>query len=193
MGARPGNYLITGISCSGKTTVIGELARRNFNAYSTDEMPEVSGFFDRLTGNFLPVGEQPPKAEAVDFGRYAWYWRPDGLTNLLSRPRGETLDKPVINFIGASVMNQYDDDVFGLFDKTFLLVVDREALTERIVERANNPESTNKYGARPNEMERILSLHTERQNAALVHGAIPIVATRPVNEIADSILSYMQS
>jgi len=189
VGVRPGSYLITGISCSGKTTVIKELAGRNFNAYSTDEMPEVSGFFDRLTGSFLPIGEQPSldPTESVDFSRFGWFWRPDGLAELLGESSAST------NFIGASVMNQYKAEVASFFDKTFVLLVDEETLRQRIVKRANDPDSINKYGARPEEMERILSLRDQRQQQALAYGAIPITAAAPVVEVANEILSHIQA
>jgi hypothetical protein len=133
---RPGNYLVTGIAGTGKTSVMAELSRRGFHAYSTDEMPEVSCFADKATGQLLTPAEA---ARAV--GSLAWHWKPNGLPPLLARHMNTSV------FIGASVANQYE--YLSMFDSLFVLLINEDTLCERIVKRGMTAtEAENSYGKR---------------------------------------------
>lgn len=175
MNIKAGKYLITGIAGTGKTSVVGELVQRGFKAYSTDEMPHVTCFEDRISGaRFAKLEKEEGRPR--DFSKYAWNWQAEGLQELLAS--SQTV------FIGASVMNQYD--FIDSFNKLFVLRIDEATLHHRLAARTNN-----EYGKHPDELMRILSLHEVRERAALEHGAIPIQSAQPLDKVADDILSHL--
>ena len=60
-----GKYLITGRPSSGKTTVIETMKRRGFQAFNTDDMPEITKLEEQETGKPVPWPEG-----VVDWKRY---------------------------------------------------------------------------------------------------------------------------
>jgi predicted ATPase len=55
-----GNYLITGEAGSGKTAAIGELQRRGYTAYNTDELPDVTRLVDIQSGKLVEEWPEKP-------------------------------------------------------------------------------------------------------------------------------------
>lgn len=104
--------LITGLSGTGKSTLINELASRGYKAVDTDWNPE---------------WEQPPEAGEGS----GWLWREDRIKALL-----ETEDAAVL-FVGACVENQ--GKFYPWFDEIVLLTVPADVTIERLGRRTNNP------------------------------------------------------
>ncbi|MGA7673332.1 MAG: AAA family ATPase [Nitrolancea sp.] len=103
--------LITGMSGTGKSTVIAVLAARGYRAIDTDYddwhiWVEVDGEFD-------------------------WVWREDRMCELLSS------DAPGFLFVSGTSVNQ--GKFYPLFDHVILLSAPTPLIVERLASRANNP------------------------------------------------------
>ena len=111
------NYLIEGVSGTGKTTVCEELKNRGYKAVEADE--EIAHYADPKTG--LPTEEKNPDN---------WIWNEEKFKKALQRDG----DDPI--FICGGAMNQ--EDFKHHFAKTFTLHIDDETLTRRLFTRTNN-------------------------------------------------------
>lgn len=161
-----GKYLITGRPGSGKSTVIYELARRGYQAFDTDELPEVTQLEEQETGKIVPWPNGP-----VDWSAYRWNWQDKGLRKLLEQ-EGDI-------FVGAIVGNQ--KDYYPLFDKIFALTLSIEALAKRL--------DTHSHERTSEEKARAIAVHIEKQQRFEDQGLLLISSEQPVTKIADEILS----
>ena len=164
-----GKYLITGRPGSGKTTVIEALKRRGFQAFNTDDMPEVTKLEEQETGK--PVSWP---AGVVDWKRYIWNWQEDGLRKLLQG--GDDV------FIGAVVGNQ--QKFYPLFDKIFALTVGADTLRKRLDSHAH-PRTVE-------EKEQAIAVHYDKQARFEKQELILIPADGSVDEIIDNILARLK-
>ncbi|MBD3925336.1 nucleoside kinase [Nocardioides cavernae] len=157
MGVR--NYLVEGVSCTGKTSVATELERRGHHVVHGDRELAYQG--DPVTGEPLPGAQHEHHVWDVD------------------RVRDIVADRaaPATFFCGGS----RNIGVFvDLFDEVFVLEVDRATLTARLDERPPD-----EYGALPEERELVLRLHRTQED---VPAGTPVDATRTVTEVVDEIL-----
>lgn len=155
--------LITGMSGTGKSTVIQELAARGYKAVDTDydgysELVDVPG--DELTG----VGRGQD-----------WMWREDRIQGLLSTEDADVL------FISGCAPNQ--GKFHPQFDHIVLLSAPVEVIRQRLGERTNNP-----YGKNPKELSRVLE-HIERVEPLLRKAAGHEVRTDgPLSSVVEDVL-----
>jgi broad-specificity NMP kinase len=163
-------FLVTGPPGSGKSAVAAELTRRGLYALDTDEIPDLTGWDDRLTGR-PAIGIEHP----IDLKRYAWNWRTPALLELL-RPD----DRDV--FVCAVTSNM--EYLLHLFDRVFALQVEASDLVERLRRRTNNL-----YGKHPNELASVLEQYEQSQAFWRAYGATMINASRPVADVVDAILA----
>jgi broad-specificity NMP kinase len=124
--------LITGMSGTGKSSVIEELKRRNYEAVETesDEWCEWKNVI--AVGNLYEDTPQPD-----------WVWREDKIQALLQQERQAPL------FVSGCTSNQ--GKLYPLFDQVVLFSAPLEVMLQRIATRYNNP-----YGKRDNEREEII-------------------------------------
>jgi hypothetical protein len=153
------NYLVEGVSGTGKTTVCTELARRGFHAVHGDRELAYQG--DPVTGM---------RVEGVSHEHHVW---DVGRVRALVDDRSE----PVTFFCGGS---RNVSAFLHLFDAVFVLDVDRTTLHERLSRRP-----AGEWGAEPAERELVLRLH---DSGADVPTGIVVDATAPVGDVVDSIL-----
>lgn len=128
--------LVTGMSGTGKSTVIGELVARGYKAVDadTDEYSE----WVEVTGDTSALGSPA-------WGARDWVWREDRLRALLS-----TEDADILFVSGcAANMRQF----LRRFDHIVLLSAPTDVLVERLRTRTSNS-----YGKDPDEVARTLSL-----------------------------------
>lgn len=110
------NYLIDGVSCAGKTTVCGELQRRGYHAVHGDR--ELAYWGDLNTGETLEGGSDAPRA---------WLWD-------VAKVKALAADQShaATFFCGGS---KNAARFLDLFDKVFVLQIDRETLERRLAAR----------------------------------------------------------
>lgn len=158
MGRR--NYLIEGVSCSGKTTLCHELRERGYHTINGDEELAYQG--DPATG-------EPLEGHAHEHH----IWDVNKVRTLAAdRSRPETF------FCGGSRNFHRFIDVF---DRVFVLEIDLDTLNSRL---DNRPEG--EWGSKPTEQSLIRRLHRTRED--LPRDALPIDATAPVNRVVNAIL-----
>jgi dephospho-CoA kinase len=159
MGIR--NYLIEGVSCSGKTTICNELRARGYHAINGDTELAYQG--DPATG-------EPVEGHAHE--HHIW----DELkVRALSADQG----REKTFFCGGSRNSHRFIDVF---DRIFVLEVDLDTLKQRLAER---PED--EWGSNPAEQRLIRRLHATRED--LPRGGVAIDATVSVDRVVEEILS----
>ncbi|MFI5168550.1 MAG: shikimate kinase [Thermoanaerobaculales bacterium] len=108
--------LITGMSGTGKSSVIHALSVRGFKAIDTGWNPD---------WEVLPIPGGP------DADGPGWVWREDRISEVLSTEDADVL------FLGACVPNQAR--FYARFDRIVLLSVSLELTVERLMARTNNP------------------------------------------------------
>ena len=160
MGAR--NYLIEGVSGTGKTSVCDELRRRGYHAIHGDRDLAYQG--------------DPETGEPLDGLAHEHHiWDVDKVRALVAdRSHAASF------FCGGS---RNFDRFIDLFDGVFVLEVDRETLNRRLAAR---PEG--EWGGCASERDLIARLHATRED--IPRNAIPIDATAPISRVVDTILGH---
>lgn len=155
MGVR--NYLIEGVSGTGKTAVCAELQRRGLHAINGDRALAYQG--DPETGKPL---------DGIAHEHHLW---DVGRVRVLAADHRE----PVTFFCGGSRNVAAFLDVF---DEVFVLDVDLDTLHRRLDQRPPD-----EWGSKPAERELIVRLHRTKED--LPPTGIVIDATPPGAEVAD--------
>ena len=158
MGIR--NYLIEGVSGTGKTSVCNELQRRGYHAIHGDRELAYRG--------------DPETGEPMDgFAHEHHIWHVDKVKALVANQ-----DEAVTFFCGGSRnFAQFID----LFDGVFVLEVDLDTLNRRLDERAEN-----EWGGKQTERDLIARLHQTKED--IPKNGIIIDATAPIARVVDEIL-----
>ncbi len=166
------NYLIEGGSGTGKTTVAEELQRRGYHVVHGDR--ELAYYGDPSTGEPLDTPFARGASADVAWGYERWIWPVDRMRSLAADH-----EHPASFFCGhSSNFHRFIE----LFDRVFVLEVDRETLQKRLAARP-----ADEFGGMPDERDFILRLSAAKQ--ALPDNAVHIDATAPVATIVDAILS----
>jgi thymidylate kinase len=166
------NYLIEGVSGSGKTSVAEELQRRGHHVVHGDR--ELAYHGDPETGEAL---KRPAAESARDSDTWAhehWIWDVDKVKALVA-------DQSYAQsfFCGGSRNHR---EFIDLFDGVFVLAIDAETLNARLAVR---PED--EFGGKPNERQLIARLRATQDD--MPKNAVNIDATAPIARVVDSILA----
>jgi len=163
MGKR--NYLIEGVSGTGKSSVCRELRRRGYAAVDGDNELAYQG--DPQTGE-----------KTAGFGHEHHIWDVEKVRRLAANE-----DDEATFFCGGSRnFKQFID----LFDEIFILDVDAETLNERLDNRPDNDTGKSK-----SERELILGLHATKEDVP--SSGILLDATQPLASVVDEILSHVRA
>ncbi len=167
MGIR--NYLIEGVSCTGKTSVAKELERRGHHVVHGDRALACVG--DPETGEPL---DGPPEdiTDPVAWGHEHWIWRVDKVKALIADH-----SYPQTFFCGGS---RNFACFIDLFDAVFVLDIDRDTLIRRLAARP-----ADEFGGKPRERDLILRLHATKEDTPK---GIAIDATASIEHVVDEIL-----
>lgn len=162
MGVR--NFLVEGLSGTGKTSVADELQRRGVDAVHGDRVLAYRG--DPATGEPTEVS-----------GHDTWLWD-------VGRVRALVADwhAPVTFFCGGS---RNSSTFVGLFDGVFVLHVDLDTLHRRLDARPDDEWG----GGTPTERALIARWHATGEG--LPTGAVVIDATAPITRVVDQILAVV--
>ena len=173
MGIR--NYLIEGVSGTGKTTVAEELQRRGYHVLHGDRELKYRG--DPKSGE--PLSEPAHKSE-MDKA----VWRQEHLLWDIDKVKSVIADHsiPISFFCGGSRnFHRFIDLLDGVF---ILEVDDLDTLYRRFDERvARDPTD---WGGKPEERELVERLHRTKED--LPKGGVVIDATAPIERVVDEIL-----
>jgi gluconate kinase len=155
------NYLIEGLSGSGKSAVYDELVGRGYDAITTDRTWAYHA--DAITG--LSGGP-------IHHDNFMWD----------KQKATESLEsnEPDILFVCGSSRNR--DDFLHHFTMIFNLEIDDKTMRRRLLERTNND-----FGKKPEEIQLMLELNRKGDKPA---GAIDINANQELNQVVDEILGY---
>ena len=170
MGVR--NYLIEGVSGTGKTTVAKELERRGYHVIHGDR--QLAYYGDPETGEPLDWPPNLSEADTVAWGNKHWIWPVDKVRALIA-DQGDAMGF----FCGGSRNFRH---FIELFDAVFLLEVDLQTLSRRLVRR---PED--EFGGKPVERAWIVRVHATKEDTP--QGDVVIDATQPVDQVVDAILA----
>lgn len=170
MGVR--NFLIEGVSGTGKTSVATELARRGYHVVHGDRELAYKG--DPHTGRPLDRAVLKRKNPDVAFGHRHHLWDVDKV-ELLVADKGHRMSF----FCGGS---RNFHRFIALFDGVFVLDVDAATLERRL---ACRPED--EFGGKPAERDVIMRLHATKDDLPKV--AVVIDATAPLMSVVDDILA----
>jgi gluconate kinase len=162
MGKR--NYLIEGVSGTGKSSVCQELRRRGYVAINGDRELAYQG--DPMTGE---------KTEGFSHEHHIW----DG--EKVRRLAANQDDEATFFCGGSRNFKQFID----LFDEIFILDVDAETLNERLDSRPDD------WGKRKSERELILRLHATKEDVP--SSGIVLDATQPLVSVVDEILNHVRA
>ena len=164
-GYRPGvgrrNYLVEGVSGTGKTSVCKELRRRGYHAVNGDTELAYQG--------------DPETGEPTDGVPSHWHhiWRVDSVRTLVADQ-----NERFTFFCGGS---RNFSTFLELFDGVFVLEVDADTLNRRLDQRADD-----EFGSQQSERDLILRLHRTREDTPT--GGILIDATAPLAHVVDEIV-----
>lgn len=166
--------LLTGMSGTGKSTVVRELIARGYKAIDTD-YGGWSHWVNARTG--LPA--PPPDAGEYGWEELDWVWREERMARLLSTEDADFL------FVAGTSINQRKFHVH--FDHIILLSAPAGVILERLATRTNNP-----YGTTPRSRARVLE-HLEMVEPRLRKIATHEIDTsRPLDEVVEHILRIVQ-
>jgi gluconate kinase len=153
------NYLVEGLSGTGKSSVYEELIRRGYKAVSTDRAWSYSA--DPDTG--LPGGP---------IGHDTWMWDQHRAVSELERP------EPDVLFVCGSSRNR--DHFLPYFTKIFNLRIDEDTMRRRLQQRSDDDWALGQEG-----VELMLGLNQSDEGPP---GAIDVDATQPLNQVVDELL-----
>ena len=175
MGKR--NYLIEGVSGTGKTSVCQELRGRGYVAINGDRELRYQGA--PTTGEKTEgVGHGLPPFVSAEMCHAQNMWDVEKVRRLAANQ-----DDEATFFCGGSRnFKQFID----LFDEIFILDVDAETLNERLDNRPDDD-----WGKRKSERELILRLHATKED--IPSSGIVIDATQPLVRVVDEILSHVRA
>lgn len=178
MGRR--NYLIEGVSGTGKTSVAEELQRRGYHVLHGDRELKYRG--DPMTGE--PVDEP---VHASEWDKAVWQqghllWDMDKVKSVVADH-----SRAISFFCGGS---RNFSKFLDLFDGVFVLEVDDlETLFRQLDERvARDPTD---WGGKPEEKELVARLHRTKED--IPRSGIVIDATQPLVHVVDEILRHVQA
>ncbi len=162
--------LITGMSGTGKSTLVGALVDLGHRAADLDE-PGWSRYVDPDPELLRGSGVDAPAS-----GR-EWVWREDRVRRLLE------VEQDGMLFVGGCAPNQ--GRFYPLFDRIVLLTAPVPVTVERLAKRTTNP-----YGKRPGEVAEVLA-NKQTVEPLLQRGATLEIDTGvPIHEVVRAVLDH---
>jgi len=168
--------LLTGLSGTGKSTVIRALAARGYHAIDADS-PTWSAW--------VPVARDIEAADAASEERgiwrtHDWVWQTDRIRHLLNTAPGELL------FVAGCAPNMRQ--FYPAFAHIILLSAPPQVLRERLATR-----TTNAYGKHPDELARVLRQVETVEPLLRRIASFEVDSSAPLDQVIDTILCHVRS
>jgi dephospho-CoA kinase len=160
--------LLTGMSGTGKSTLVRELTTRGFRAIDLDS-DEWSHWVD-----YTPAPDEP--GSPVEPNR-DWVWREDRVRDLLDGISTEPL------FLSGCAMNM--GQFYSYFDQVVLLSASPAVTIERLTTRTNNP-----YGKRSDELARVLDLKQSVEPLLRKRATLEIDTAAPLSDVIATLMRH---
>ena len=171
------SVLITGVSGTGKTTVVSELDNRGHRAYDLEGMAEYFTHINPETGEVYEEFDQND-LEMLRKGEYVCDTAK--LKNLV-QDNAEPL-----TFFGFAASNL--EELFPLFDEIVLLTASKESIRERLSKRP-----VWDFGGPPEVQEWVLGWRDEWEDTIRDEGAITISTDQNIEETVTAILNAVRN
>lgn len=155
--------LITGMSGTGKSSVLSELRDRGFKTVDTDY------------GGWTELVDVPGDPRAKE-----WLWREDLVATLLATDDAEVL------FVSGTARNQ--TKFYPQFDHVVLLSAPAPVIAERLTSRTNNP-----YGKDPAELAEVLGFKETVEPALRRAADLEIDTSVPLDEVVEAIVTFCRA
>ena len=166
------NFLIEGVSGTGKTSVANELQHRGYRVIHGDRELAYRG--DPHTGE--PLDEAAPRQVVPDAAfRHAHHlWDVDKVKSIVADQ-----SHPIAFFCGGS---RNSHRFVNLFDGVFVLDIDRETLKRRLAGRGKE-----EFGGKADEKAVVLRAHATKEDVPW--NATIVDATAPLSLVVEEILA----
>jgi len=159
--------LITGMSGTGKSTLVGELAARGYKCVDAD----YDGWSELRSMGTVPGGSQSaPEQE--------WVWREDRMQELLSTEDAEVL------FVSGCASNQVK--FHPRFDHIVLLSAPVPLMVERLTTRTTNP-----FGKNPDELGRVLEDQRIVEPMLRRVAGLEVDTSAPLDQVVATVLRFV--
>jgi len=155
--------LLTGMSGTGKSTLIRQLTARGYKAVDTDE---------GLT-EWVPLASDSSVRYSDEEGE--WLWREAQIQKLLSTEDADVL------FVSGCVRNQ--GKFRQQFDHVVLLTAPASVIVERLATRTTNP-----YGKDPEELKHVLQLNDSVLPMLRKSASLEVDTSAPLDDVVRTIL-----
>ncbi|HET7014361.1 MAG TPA: hypothetical protein VFI65_10650 [Streptosporangiaceae bacterium] len=164
--------LVTGISGAGKSTIASEFARRGLAVLESDEDPWLARFVDCEGA----VVEEPEAPDLAWLTEHFWNWDPARLDELIRAAA------PSMLYVCGGADNQIE--LANRFTHVILLEIDEPTMLARL----DDPDRYNHWGRIGDTREFLRHRLRGYQEELRAHGAIPVDATQPIEQVVDAIL-----
>jgi dephospho-CoA kinase len=163
---------ITGVSGTGKSTLVEEFKKRGFYTISVDAVYGLCNWKNKKTGEIADYHFDGSKEW---FKNYDWTCDKEKLKELMNA-KEETV------IVAGIAGNQ--NDYLSLFEKIFLLQCNEQTFIKRLINRRTD----NLFGKNPSEQEFLINFYKGFEKELLEKGAIPINAEQSIDTITEKIL-----
>jgi shikimate kinase len=170
-GAVVKRVLLTGMSGTGKSALIAELAARGYKAVDADA--------DEWSEWVECAGSAEVPGSPVEPGR-DWVWREDRIQGLLSTEDADVL------FLSGCAQNM--GRFLPQFDHVVLLSAPAAVILERLATRTNNP-----YGKHPEEVARVLGLLQTVEPLLRNAAGHEVDTSAPLDQVMATVLRLVQA
>lgn len=167
-------FFITGISGSGKSSVLEGLKQKGF---STIDIDDILGLCQWVNNDTLKIEKWEHGMNNEWYKNHKYICDKIKLINFMNQCKG-------IVFVAGLPSNRHE--LLDLFDKVFLLQCKEETFIKRIKERISHD-----FGKHILERENILSWYKNFETDMLERGAVPINTDRFLINVVDEILSQI--